>query len=142
MARLVEALEPGGLMLHATFGPQTFQELFAVIDHVEADRWLTPGQRGLSLRSAEQWAGVLRAGGMVGVEATSNLVRREYEDCRACLLELRGTGAAYSPGMPQEPAVLSEVIRRYDVVNRAPGGVYATYEVIELAAHKPLAFPA
>lgn len=139
IGRLGEALEPGGLMLHATFGPRTFQELFSVLDRVEADSGLPPGRRGLPLLSAPQWELLCAAQGLMEIETTSRLVRREYESCRACLAEIKRTGAAAtSEGTPRSPVVLSEVMRRYDREHRSAGGVFATYEVLELAARKPL----
>ncbi|MEW6583672.1 MAG: methyltransferase domain-containing protein, partial [Actinomycetota bacterium] len=65
MASLGRALAPGGVMLHATFGPQTFRELFTALDRVEAARALPSRRHGLTLLAAAEWAELLRAGGLV-----------------------------------------------------------------------------
>jgi malonyl-CoA O-methyltransferase len=137
MQSLVEALEPGGLMVHTTFGPRTFEELFAVLDGVELGHGVVPGRHGLDLRSTEQWSTLLAGQGLVEVDVTSSLVRRDYISCRACLAEIRGTGASTTPGEALAPGLLTEVMRHYDSTYTAASGVYATYELLQLVARRP-----
>ncbi len=135
--RLTRALLPGGGMIHATFGPRTFEELFSVFGAVEAERGLAPRARGLSPPTAEVWERTLRGLGLEAVRVSSSLVRPTYASCRACLADVRGTGASYSPTGRPDVAVLAEVMRRYDREYPVAGGVVATYEVIELSAVAP-----
>jgi malonyl-CoA O-methyltransferase len=135
--RLTRALSSGGRMIHATFGPRTFEELFSVFADVEAERGLPPRTRGLSPPTAEAWERLLTGLGLEDVRVSASLVRPTYASCRACLADVRGTGASYSPSGRSEIAVLTEVMHRYDRQFRVAGGVVATYEVIELSGTAP-----
>jgi malonyl-CoA O-methyltransferase len=134
LERLARALAPGGLMIHATFGPRTFEELFEVFGRVETSRGLPQRQHGLTLRPADAWTALLAEIGLDAIKVTSRLVRPTYESCRSFLAEVRATGASYNPGGTHDLSVLSEVMRCYDAQFGGPAGVAATYDVIELSA--------
>jgi malonyl-CoA O-methyltransferase len=137
LARLARSLTRGGRMIHATFGPRTFEELFSVFAAVEREQGLPARPHGLSLPTSSEWEELLARIGLHEIRVRSNVVRRTYASCRACLAEVRATGASYSPAGNADLAVLAEVMRRYDDTFSVQDGVVASYEVIELAAVAP-----
>jgi malonyl-CoA O-methyltransferase len=137
LGRLARSLTAGGRMIHATFGPRTFEELFSVFAAVEGEQGLPARPHGLSLPDAGAWEALLARVGLSEIRVSSDIVRRRYASCRACLAEVRATGASYSPAGNAGVAVLAEVMRRYDDEFREGDGVVASYEVIELAAVAP-----
>jgi malonyl-CoA O-methyltransferase len=137
LGRLARSLRAGGRMIHATFGPRTFEELFSLFATVEADHGLPTRPHGLSLPGTSEWEELLARLGLDEIRVRSSIVRRSYASCRACLAEVRATGASYSPAGNADVAVLAEVMRRYDDAFRDGDGVVASYEVIELAAVAP-----
>ncbi|MGQ0678844.1 MAG: methyltransferase domain-containing protein [Actinomycetota bacterium] len=137
---LSEALRPGGLSAHSTFGPGTFADLFGVLGEIEAERETPPAGYGLPLLSAGQWRGALEVCGLENVQVSSQTVRRHYAGLLAFLKALKGTGATLSQGRPASPAgysVLKELIRRYDAEYSNSDGVAVTYEILLMEGRKP-----
>lgn len=139
LGRLACALAPGGVALHATFGPATLHELFAALTAVEAERGVSsPPRRGLRLRSAQEWAELHRRAGFEGVEAESTLIERTYPSCHALLRAIKRSGASYSEAPAAPSGLLLAAMSRYDLHQRRDGGVGASYELVEIAARKRL----
>ena len=132
MRSLAEALRVGGLMLHSTFGPGTFQELNTVLDEIEG-----PQVRGLSLASPNRWEAILRAAGLRGVGCRQSMVTRHYPGLLYFLQAVKGSGASFEPN--RNPArwsryrTLKEVVRRYEERFSSPEGVIVTYELVEVS---------
>lgn len=124
--RLAAALLPGGLMLHATFGPATFAELRKVLQ-----------APGLPLRPAEQWVSMLAASGLRAAGSTTDRVTLTYPGAAGFLAELRATGATWRPGGagegPLPPGLLRSGLSRYDAEFGSADGVPVTYELVEVS---------
>jgi malonyl-CoA O-methyltransferase len=143
LSRLAEALRPGGRMLHATFGPATFEELHAVYHELEEELGFATERHGLELATGEEWLALLRASGLEAVGARNDWHRAEYASCRSFLEAVKRTGASYSPsaGAATSVRLPVEAMRRYDSRFRVAGGVYATFHALELTAVRPRRVP-
>jgi malonyl-CoA O-methyltransferase len=137
MASIVDSLEPGGATIHATFGPRTFEELFATLSQIDREHGDPPQRRGLEMLSADERCSILGAAGAVAVTARSRLRVVEYESCRTFLSALREMGVSTGRGAGRSAARLAEVVRRYDREYRSGSGVRATFEVVELEGWRP-----
>jgi malonyl-CoA O-methyltransferase len=135
LAKLAKALRPAGRMLHATFGPATFQELHSVYRGLEEELGLSVERHGLELAAPDEWVGLLTDAGLASVRVREQKHRVEYASCRGFLEAVKRTGAGYSPAVRSASGLRLpiEVMRRYDRRFRAEGGVYATFHVLELA---------
>lgn len=131
LARLAGRLRPGGVMLHSTFGPQTFAELRAVLGEGDA----------LPLRPAGEWALLLRACGLCRVEAGARREVVKYPTAAGFLTELHSTGATWRPSdgnsPPLPPGRLRRILDRYDTEFGTPDGVPVTYELVEVSGVRP-----
>jgi malonyl-CoA O-methyltransferase len=127
---LATLLAPGGATLHATFGPRTFHELFALIAEVEIERGIVPRPRGLPLASASGWEDRLTRAGFVDVTVDEVVVETQYRTCWSFLRAVRAIGASNGTGGGQSAALLGEVARRYDMRHRDGDHVVATYDVV------------
>lgn len=131
--RLTGALRPGGVMLHSTFGPDTFCEWRSLFDDDRVS--------GLPLRSAGEWAGVLSGAGLDRVGAGSGPVRLTYPGAGEFFTELNATGATCRPEgvqSPLPPRALRRALDLYEQRFRSPGGVPVTYELVEMWGYRPL----
>lgn len=132
MRSLAEALRPGGLMLHTTFGPSTFRELNTVLDDIEG-----PRVRGLSLAGPDRWEAILRTAGLAGVRSSQSLVTRHYPGLMSFLQAVKGSGASFEPNRGPAPwrgyVTLKEAVKRYEERFSAPEGVRVTYELVEVS---------
>lgn len=130
LERLAGALRPGGLMLHATFGPGTFAELRSVLR-----------APGLPLRPAEQWVSMLAASGLQAAGSSAATVALTYPTAAGFLTELHSTGATWRPSdgnsPPLPPGRLRRILDRYDAEFGTPEGVPVTYELVEVSGVRP-----
>ena len=131
---LSAALRPAGVMLHATFGPATFVELFEILSEVRRG-----AAGGLGPPAAASWRRGLAEAGLEPMWAESDTATWNYPDATAFLAELKSTGAAYSPSAGSGWAgyrLLREAVTRYDRRYRGPAGVPVTYELIQFCCRK------
>ena len=128
LAGLVSALRPGGRMLHATFGPDTFCELKQVLG--------VPESPGLPLRSGQEWVEMAAAAGLSGTGNTSRTEMVFYPDAAGFFRELHATGATWRPTATEEgpvpPGRLRSVLDRYNERYGTADGVPVTYELVEV----------
>jgi malonyl-CoA O-methyltransferase len=137
LVRLARALRPGGRMVHATFGPDTFRELHAAFRTAEEAAGLPRRRHWLELAPAHAWRRALVRAGLTAVGCEERWERREYGSCRELLETIKATGAsASSDAGPTPRRVLADALRRYDEAFQSPGGVYATYHVLTLTAKR------
>lgn len=126
---LTRALRPGGLMLHATFGPATFWELKSALEG-EA-----PAGPGLPLRTGEEWSALLGESGLSGIRSDRRLEVERYSTAAGLLRELQATGVTYRPNaaeLQRHPRALAHSLARYETRFNSPEGVPATYELLEV----------
>ncbi len=125
--RLAGVLRPGGVMLHSTFGPDTFCEWRSLFDNDRAS--------GLPLRSAGEWAGVLAGAGLGRVGTAAGPVQLTYRGAGEFFTELNATGATCRPEgiqAPLPPRALRRALDLYEQRFRSPGGLPVTYELVEV----------
>lgn len=134
LRRLAAALNPGGMMLHSTFGPATFGELKAVFAEC---REVDAGPVGLPLRGAGAWRAILAHSGLADTRAAGRREVVHYPTAADFLRELHATGATCRPSGAQPAAVGPQLLRRtlgrYDLRFGSPTGVPVTYELLELS---------
>lgn len=143
LRRLAGALEPGGRMVHATFGPSTFTELKELFAGLAREAGTEPGPVGLHLPGAGEWEKALDEGGLkeVGCRRESRILR--YGSAAEFITELHATGATYRPGVLLEagPArrlkILGRALSRYDTQYASAQGVPVTYELLEMYGRRP-----
>lgn len=132
LPRLVDALRPGALMVHTTFGPDTFRELRSVLGAGAAI--------GIPLRPAEEWHRVLGEAGLVGVDCGSRWQVFHYPEARDLLLELQATGVTCrpngAPALPTAPKQLMKAVSGYNARFGSPQGVPVTYELLEVSGYR------
>lgn len=135
LARLAGCLEPGGLMLHSTFGPGTFTELRSVLQQAG------PREAGLHLRPAGEWLSILAGAGLDPVEGGGVREVVRYRTASDFLAELHATGATWRPSgegtarLP--PGLLRRTLDRYDAELGTAEGVPVTYELVEVSGFRP-----
>lgn len=133
--RLAEALTPGGLSCHSTFGPRTFEELRRTIRQEDQG-----ASSGIALRSAPRWADLARQAGLVGVRADATCERQHYPGAWEFLSELQATGVTYLPegaSRRASPGRLAALAAAYEGSFGSEAGVPVTYELVELAGSRP-----
>ncbi|MFC4077606.1 methyltransferase domain-containing protein [Salinithrix halophila] len=135
------ALKPGGFFIGSTFGPDTFQELGEIHRDLERTESLLLPWEHATLVNPGEWEGFLRSAGMV---ASSQVCwhRIDYPNSYHFLQAIRRMGVCYEVNSDHdvgiEPKLASEVMRRYDRAYRnRDGGIYATYQLIQVFGHKP-----
>ncbi len=121
-------LKPGGLLLFASFGPDTLQELrrawSAVDDEVHVNRFMDMHDVGDALVRAQFADPVMDCEHIV----------LTYRDVKTLLQELKGVGAhninAGRRRTLTPPAKLKAMMAAYDTQRRPDGSLPATYEVV------------
>lgn len=136
MARFARALVPGGVMVHTTFGPDTFRQFFALLGEVEAPRAAVPPTHRLPLIPARRWEAILAGAQLSGIDVRSEVLEEEFASARAWLQTLRGTGSAINSGGRVDASSLRRAITAYDREYATGTGVVVTYEILTLVAQR------
>lgn len=132
MARLKRSLRTQGIMVHTTFGPQTFASFYKILDRVADERGSKPVNSRLKMRSIDQWRDLFGSIELEEIAARSEVVEVTYANCRTWLQSLRGTGSAISSGAVVGPSYIREAMRRFDDAHSTEAGIVIRYEVLTL----------
>ncbi|MDR6224777.1 malonyl-ACP O-methyltransferase BioC [Desmospora profundinema] len=139
LARLAEAVSPGGWLWFTTFGPETFVELNRLFHEVESRMGLARSRHTLPLSPSSEWRRLFDEAGLSSVRVRSFRRSVIYSDCRHFLRSIQKIGASYgtSPHPPlQSGRLLAEVIRQYDQRHRTEDGVQVTYQWLLMGGMK------
>ncbi|WP_281361240.1 malonyl-ACP O-methyltransferase BioC [Kroppenstedtia pulmonis] len=137
--KLAGSLCSGGVFVCSTFGPDTFQELNTTYTWIEREYHLSSSDPPFYLRNSHKWKEILQLGGLSDVKTQVCWHRIEYKDCCEFLHAVRRMGGCCSRyvRLPQEQEPLSAMKHRYNQSYRMKqGGVYATYQIIQLCGRK------
>lgn len=130
------ALEPGGLLMFSTFGPDTLKELRAAYEGTDGR---THVNRFVDMHDIGD---VLVACGYADPVMDMETITLTYDDVRALMRDLKAIGAHNStrgrPGALTARAVLAAVERNYETFRRE-GRLPATFEIVYGHAWKPQA---
>jgi malonyl-CoA O-methyltransferase len=135
MARLKKSLKAGGVMVHSTFGPRTFERFFSLLSTVEMEQGIVPTDHRPPMLSLEQWDEVFASLEMECLVMRSEIIDVQFENSRAWLRSLRGTGAAINSGAVAELSSLRLAMRRYDE-EYSGGSVPITHEILSLVTRR------
>lgn len=135
-AEMHRVLEPGGLLMFSTFGPDTLKELRAAYDR-------TDGRTHISrFVDMHDIGDALVAGGYADPVMDMEKITLTYRDVRTLMRELKAIGAHNAtrgrPGALSPKSMLRAVERNYEAFRRE-GTLPATFEVVYGHAWKPQA---
>lgn len=135
-------LRPGGRLVFATLGRETFRELRQAYRTVAGRMGLrlTAGRYGPSLPGPHEVRRMLEEAGFEGIQVSSEGKLEYFPCCRDFLNSIKQQGANnpnYRPmSLKVERSLMRGVIDFYDRSYRVDGRVYAGYEVIFADAWK------
>jgi malonyl-CoA O-methyltransferase len=129
------ALEPGGVLMFSTFGPDTLKELRHACDGVDIH---THVHRFIDLHDLGD---MLIASGYADPVMDMETITMTYDDVRALMHDLKAIGARNATeGRPRGlsgRSVLESISKRYETFRR-DGKLPATFEVVYGHAWKPM----
>lgn len=132
-------LQVHGQFVHTVMGPDTFQELRALLQQVEWELGVNLIDSQGFLRSAEEWKKIYQQAGFHEIEVIENWQRVEFIDCGEFFRTLQGLGVNgffSDPEIWTADPVLSHVIQKYNAAYRTKRGVYATFHTILCSGEK------
>ena len=134
-AEMYRVLEPGGLLMFSTFGPDTLKELREASEGVDGH---THVHRFIDLHDIGD---MLIACGFADPVMDMETITMTYSDVRAVMRDLKAIGARNAAeGRPQglsAKSVLKSIEQRYETFRR-DGKLPATFEVVYGHAWKPM----
>lgn len=143
LRQLVNGLKPGGFMVCSAFGPDTLKELDWVYQHITQAVGIAHGQKVKTLRTMEEWEKIYRNVGICNLASLQCWHRIGYSCVRELLDSIRAMGVVAIRGddqpisLFQSSHIMEEIIHRYKRAFRnVDGGVYATYQLIQLYGWK------
>lgn len=138
-----ECLNPGGWLIFATLGPDTFQELAVSLDR--AARQLTPKGGGVNaippipasgFAGAADWQQVLVQTGFASVSIQRQLIIEAYPTVMDFLKAIQAIGATNPSPSRISRGLLVEMMAQYESAYRVNGAIPVTYELLWARARK------
>ncbi|MDQ0896730.1 MULTISPECIES: malonyl-ACP O-methyltransferase BioC [unclassified Paenibacillus] len=135
---LRQMLRPGGLLVFATFGPETFIELHQSFNDVYRASGMDPQRHGLSFQSDTQWKNLLMEAGFSSIQKERSIQKETYSSVRDFLHSVKAMGASTSeavatPGLSSR-RLFANMYKAYEDKFSIKGGIAATYDLLLIQA--------
>jgi malonyl-CoA O-methyltransferase len=135
LGEIGRVLQPGGLAVIATLGPDTLHELEAAFAAIDA------AAHRIAFHSAQAWAEHGRAARLTPLAVAQVRLHARAPDLRRLLRDIKTIGASTVGGGRRRTPLGREAWRRleqrYEAHRGADGLLHATYDLILLALRKP-----
>ncbi|WP_419874681.1 malonyl-ACP O-methyltransferase BioC [Candidatus Pristimantibacillus sp. PTI5] len=138
LGHLRRMLRAGGMLVFATFGPDTFHELHTSFDDAYLATGMQPQRHGLSFRPAEQWDSLLRETGFSNLRYEHSIQTEKYDSVRDFLFSVKAMGASASEAVSKSGLnsrrLFANMYKAYEEQFGLDGGIAASYELLFIHA--------
>ena len=138
LGNLRRLLRAEGLLVFATFGPDTFRELHEAFHEVYRAGGMEPQRHGLSYLSTTEWQSLLEEADFSTIRCERVVQTEKYASAREFLHSVKAVGASTSEAAARPGLSLRQLFtgmyKEYENKFSIPGGVAATYDLLFIQA--------
>ncbi|MDQ0058737.1 malonyl-ACP O-methyltransferase BioC [Paenibacillus harenae] len=138
LGHLRRLLRSGGMLIFATFGPDTFREMHCSFHEAYRAWGMEPQRHGLSFLTPLEWKLALEESGYVSFDYERTIQVEKYASAREFLHSVKAMGANASEAVPLTGLSLrrlfTSMYKEYEEKFSLPGGVAATYDLLIIQA--------